>query len=110
MSWVWIAGLAWVVLGVAAALLIAHSIRVADHKAANRFEDEPNVVIDRPPLRLAPKTQPRDGEAAEPERPAQPPTVPGASTIPGLPSARPPVGRPPVPRSTRRHPRKSGLG
>lgn len=123
MGWVWIVAAVWVLLGIVVALLIVRSVAMADRKTAEddaRFAaeldlaDEPNVVIDRPPLSHIPESAPPAAEEPEQE-PTVPdvavPTARDAPTIPGLPSARPPVGRPPVPRSVPQRPqRRSGMG
>ena len=116
MGWVWAAGAAWLLLGAGAAVLIGRSIVLADRKAADRAANAANVVVDRPPLTLLPSPPDASaGEAtsepADPTASAGPGSAREAPTVPGLPVARPPVGRPSVPRSKRHHPpRRSSSG
>jgi len=120
MDWMWAVGAIWLVLGAAIALLIGRSIVLADKRSADHSADAPNFVVDRPPLTLlrkAPDTPAGDGDPAKPaadgtaDRPTPPDTNRDAPTIPGLPVARPGVGRPAVPRSTRHRPhRGAGSG
>ena len=115
MEWVWAVGAAWLLLGVGLALLIGRSIVHADRKAAQHAADEPNFVVDRPPLTLLPQPPDPTGSDATPPssgaEPRRPRGVPRETpTVPGIPSARPSVGRPPVPRSTRQRPRKTDFG
>jgi hypothetical protein len=123
MGWIWIVAAGWMLLGVALALLISRSVALADRKAAEeaatvaRGRGLLDADVDRdPPLRLAPPPPPPPAPAPAKEpaagtEPAAAPTRRDPTTIPGLPSARPPVGRPPVPKSTRKAPhRRSGLG
>ena len=119
MGWV-IAGavVAWLLLAVCLALVVGRSIRNADRKAADRTADKLNLITDRPPVTLAPAadvpapdTAPDGGPPADGSPSPGPRPVRNPSTIPGIPSARPPVGRPAVPRSTRRRPpRETGTG
>jgi hypothetical protein len=114
MGWVWIVAVAWIPLAFGVALVLGRSVRLADRKAADTEADAVNFVVDRPPLTIVPpKTVNSSSKAPEPSGPPlpTPPAGRGAPTIPGLPSARPPVGRPPVPASARpRFTRRSGLG
>ena len=114
MDWLWAVGAAWLLLGIGLALLIGRSIVHADRRAADQAADTPNFVVDRPPLTLLkpPDTTGPDAAAkpsgVESQRPRQLPE--GAPTVPGIPSARPKLGRPPVPRSTRSRPRRTDFG
>ncbi|MCW2699970.1 MAG: hypothetical protein JWQ45_1505 [Blastococcus sp.] len=120
MDWVWIVGAAWVLLAAGLAPLIGRSIGLADRKAAGIALDAPNFIVDRPPLPVLPgrpEGVAHDGLSVQnpaPEdspRPARHGIARDAPTIPGIPAARPPIGRPPVPRSThQRRPRRTGLG
>ena len=109
MGWMWAVGAAWLLVGAVAALLIGRSIRIADRKSAERAADAPNFVVDRPPLTLLPK--PPDTGPPSPAEQRPPSAGREAPTIPGLPVARPSLGRPPVPGSKRqRPPRRSSSG
>jgi hypothetical protein len=116
MGWVWIVAAGWVLLAVCAAVLISRSVALADRKSAEEKAsrlDEPNIVMDPSPLRLAPEPAPDPSPApVEAEaKPASERSAREAPTIPGLPSARPPVGPPAVPRTGQQLPRRrSGLG
>jgi hypothetical protein len=121
MGWVWIVAAVWVPLAIGVAVLIGRSVRLADRKAADGSVEEVNVLVDRPPLTIASGSAdlPVDGTAgvavtgdspAETEPPA-PRAGRDAPTIPGIPAARPPVGRPPVPHPIWHRPgRRSGHG
>jgi hypothetical protein len=132
MGWVIIAAAAWLLVAVWLAVVIGRSLRLADVTAQGEWAgDAPNFVVDRAPPATAPDAPPSERPAAMPSEqpsaqpspradadepgpgPDQPASAPGsreAPTIPGLPVARPPVGRPAVPRSTRQRPRRSGHG
>jgi hypothetical protein len=105
MGWVWAVGAAWLLLGAGIALLIGRSIVFADRKSAHRDAEAAEVTVQRPPLTLLPKPP-----AAPPEPSPPRPAGREAPTIPGLPSARPPVGRPPVPRIKRQRPPRRSSG
>jgi hypothetical protein len=103
MDWMFIVAPAWLMLAIGLAVLIGRSVRQADGKASENEPEAPNFIVDRPPLVIAPDPVP-------PARPA-PPSGRDAPTIPALPSARPPAGRPGVPHAPRRRPsRRTGLG
>ena len=86
MSWVLILAASWLLIAVLAALLIGKGIRSADESEVvdDRVFDVPNFVVDLP--------------AAE-KRPDAPRAANDPPTIPGIPSARPTVGKPPAPPS-----------
>jgi hypothetical protein len=88
MSWV-LLGAAWLVLGLALAVLIGRSIREADERMA---DDEPNVVVDPAPADEPPEAEP--AVEAEPAAAVERPLPREAPTVPGLPVARPPAGPP----------------
>jgi hypothetical protein len=105
MSWVLVIGAGWLLLSVLTAVVIGRSVRMADVRAqaaADAPATEPNFVVDAPQLQVV---QP---PAAEP--PAATPQRQGPDTIPGIPSARPKLVKPPVPRSENLPARKTGLG
>ncbi len=128
MDWFWILGAVWVLLAIALALLIGRSIRLADRKAARGRgvpTDGPNLVVDDRPLHALPPpappdpleardtaTDPGQNTSAAPQPPAPGSAGRDAPTVPGIPSARPAVGHPPVPPSKRprTRPRRSGTG
>jgi hypothetical protein len=121
MGWVWIVAAGWLPLATGVAVLIGRSVRLADQKAADGGVEEVNVLVDRPPLTIAPGSAdlPEGGTAGvadtgdSPAAPEPPTPRAGrdAPTIPGIPAARPPVGRPPVPHPIRHRPgRRSGHG
>jgi hypothetical protein len=101
----WAVGAAWLLLGVVIAVLIGRSIVFADRRSADRAADAPKADTERPPLTLLPKPPP-----APPEKSPPRPAGREAPTIPGLPSARPPVGRPPFPRIKRQRPPRRSSG
>jgi hypothetical protein len=103
MSWVLVIGAGWLLLSVLTALLIARSVRLADDKAevAAEAAAEPNFVVDVPHLRPVASTDDTAPPAA-----AIPRDTP---TIPGIPSARPKLGKPAVSRRDRPA-RRTGLG
>lgn len=96
MTWVLIAVAGWIVLAIGAALLIGRAIALADRRSGESL----NFVVDlEAPVFTdgAPAAPP----ALTPDESAIPEQVdPGPSTVPGIPSARPPLPKPPVPRST----------
>jgi hypothetical protein len=105
MNWMFIVVPAWLILAIGLALLIGRSVRQADVEATRTETDPRNFVVDRHPLTLAPS----------PPSETRPPPVrqPGsdAPTIPGLPSARPPVGpRAGSPQPRQKPRRRSDLG
>jgi hypothetical protein len=118
MGWVIAGAGAWLLLAVGFALVIGRSIRNADREAAERTDDKLDLVVDLPPVTMLRAVDEPARDSAQDGCPAADgPPSPGArpvrnpSTIPGIPSARPSVGRPAVPRSTRRRPpRESGTG
>ena len=67
MSWVWVIGAAWLVLGVLVGVLIGRGIRIADRKQAENAaaDAEPNFVVD--PAVFPPYT---DGRI--PQQPSRP--------------------------------------
>jgi len=65
MSWVLIAGAGWLGVGIVLALIVGHSIRLADAKASGEKaaaamagHPEPNFVVDPPVIDLGPATVP----------------------------------------------------
>jgi hypothetical protein len=125
MGELWFVAAAWVLLAIGVALLIGRSVALADRKEtvasagggkARKDVRRPDLVDTAPRNLVA--VPPAKTESAPAGRPVadEPAPAPGPAgrdtpTIPGLPSARPPVGRPPVPRSTRQRPhRRSGSG
>jgi hypothetical protein len=105
MGWVLVIGSSWLLLSVLTALLIARSVRLADLKAEQATKEastEPNFVVDVPHLR--PVGAKEAAEAVTPPKPRD------APTIPGIPSARPKLGKPAVHRRDRPSARRTGLG
>ncbi len=109
MSWLQIITVTWLLLAAVAALLIGSAIRAADETELDEqpvlgdplfdrpylddsFQDEPNIVADLPV----------EEQSSDAPRPVNDPP-----TIPGIPSARPPVGRPSSPPQDGTGPRKS---
>jgi hypothetical protein len=68
MGWVSVVAAAWLVLAVAAAVLFGWSVRLADRKAAQREQVDPNVVADVLPPLPAPDAR---AAARTNERPAR---------------------------------------
>jgi hypothetical protein len=68
MSWVWVVGAVWLLLGVLIGVLIGRGIRLADRKQAEDLAAqaaEPNFVVDRAVL-------PPHTNAPIPQQPARP--------------------------------------
>jgi hypothetical protein len=67
MSWVWVIGAAWLVLGVLLGVLIGRGIRLADRKQAETAARDagPNFVVDSPVL-------PPHTDESSPQQPARP--------------------------------------
>ena len=79
----------WLVLAVGCALLIGRAIHLADRKAADggNFVVDVQTIPDRAP---AADDAPVSAEQAHPD----------PATVPSIPSARPALPKPPVPRSS----------
>lgn len=90
MTWV-LVGAAWLAVGLALALVVAGSVRIADARSALETSDAPNFVIDPatggPALAVPAGGDPPTGRS--PSLPFDPPTVPG------IPAARPSADRRP---------------
>jgi hypothetical protein len=121
MTWVLIVVAGWVLLAIVCALLVGRAIALADRRSgrsatvvsANFVVDheasagaDPAPVADAPPALAEAVAEPAQEPAAEARPEAVPEAKPAAddrassdpSTIPSIPSARPPLPKPPVPR------------
>jgi hypothetical protein len=91
MTWVLVIAVTWLVLAALLALFLGKAVHLADLKARRTAGNAPAGA---------------SPDAADPPDPTQ---VEGASTIPGIPAARPRLGPPKVPH-TRPPIRRSGTG
>jgi hypothetical protein len=125
MTWVLIVVAGWVLLAIVCALLVGRAIALADRRSgrsgtvvsANFVVDheasagaDPAPVADAPPALPEAVAEPAQEPAAEARPESRPDSRPDAmpaaddrgssdpSTIPSIPSARPPLPKPPVPR------------
>jgi hypothetical protein len=96
MSWFLVITVTWLLIAVLGALLIGRAIRGAMADLVDELDlDEANFVAEPPEA---------DEGSVAPRAANDPPT------IPGIPSARPPVGEPPAPPSSGTAPRSFRLG
>jgi hypothetical protein len=106
MTWVLVIAVTWLVLAALLALFLGKAVHLADLKARRTAGNAPagaSPDAADPPPKSAPPVSPARSPAPDPTQ------VEGASTIPGIPAARPRLGPPKVPH-TRPPIRRSGTG
>ena len=96
MTWVLVAGAAWLVIALLSAILIGRSIHLADSRAATDARPDRSMpdlaTVDSPSVLSIPRIRPLTSTVAQGDaHPPAPPTTHDTPTLPGIPVARPPA-------------------